>query len=113
MMASSRRKFPRAFKMNALRRLEAGDSVGEVARACRIDANVLRRWRRDYERAPESAFPGPGRRPKETGIAELRRRIARHAQEIDHLNAAHPKCRDAKDASGHNGRNGLTVEQNE
>jgi transposase-like protein len=71
--------------MNALRRLETGDSVGDVARACRIDANVLRRWRRDYERAPESAFPGPGRRPKETGIAELRRRIARHAQEIDHL----------------------------
>lgn len=84
-MVSSRRKFPRAFKLNALRRLETGDSVGAVARSCRIDANVLRRWRRDYERAPDLAFPGPGRRPKETGIAELRRRIARHTQEIDLL----------------------------
>jgi transposase len=85
-MASSRRKFPRTFKLSALKRLETGDSVAEVARFHKIDANVLRRWRRDYEMAPESAFPGPGRRPKETGIAELRRRIERHAQEIDYLN---------------------------
>ena len=84
-MASLRRKFPRAFKMSALKRLETGDSVGEVARSCKIDANVLRRWHRDYERAPDSAFPGPGRRPMETGIAELRRRIERHAREIDDL----------------------------
>lgn len=84
-MASVRRKFQRAFKMSALKRLEAGDSVGEVARSCKIDTSVLRRWYRDYERAPELAFPGPGRRPRETGIAELRRRIERHAREIDHL----------------------------
>jgi transposase-like protein len=84
-MASLRRKFPRAFKMRALKRLETGDSVGEVTRSCKIDSNFLRRWQRDYERAPEFAFPGPGRRPRETGIAELRRRIERHAQEIDHL----------------------------
>jgi transposase-like protein len=84
-MASSRRKFPRAFKLHALQRLEAGDSVGEVARLHKIDANLLRRWRWEYETSPESAFPGPGRRPGETGVAELQRRIERHAQEIDHL----------------------------
>ena len=84
-MGSLRRKFPRPFKLSALKRLETGDSVAEVARSCKIDANVLRRWHRDYERAPESAFPGPGRRPRETGIAELRRRIESHAREIDHL----------------------------
>ena len=81
----ARRKFPRAFKVSALRRLEDGDSVGEVARFHEIDPNVLRRWRRDYERAPDSAFPGPGRRPGERGIAELRRQIERHSQQIDHL----------------------------
>jgi transposase-like protein len=84
-MASSRRKFSRAFKLSALRRLEVGDSVGEVARLCKIDASLLRRWRWDYEKAPELAFPGPGRRPMETGIAEMRRRIERHEQEICHL----------------------------
>jgi transposase len=84
-MASSRRKFSRPFKLSALRRLEAGDSVSEVARSCKIDPNLLRRWRWDYEKAPESAFPGPGRRPRKTGIAELQRLIERHTQEIDHL----------------------------
>lgn len=84
-MALVRRKFPRAFKMSALKRLETGESIGDVARSYKIDTNVLRRWHRDYERAPESAFPGPGRRPRETGIAELRRRIERHAREIDYL----------------------------
>jgi transposase-like protein len=80
-----RRKFPRDFKVSVLRRLEDGDSVGEIARFYSIDPNVLRRWRRDYERAPDSAFPGPGRRPGERGIAELQRRIEQHAQEIDYL----------------------------
>jgi transposase-like protein len=84
-MAISRRKFSRAFKLSALRRLETGESVGEVARSCKIDASLLRRWRWDYEKAPELAFPGPGRRPIETGIAELRRRVERHAQEISNL----------------------------
>lgn len=59
--------------------------MGEVARLCKIDAGLLRRWRWDYEKAPELAFPGPGRRPREAGIAELRRRIERHAKEIDAL----------------------------
>lgn len=84
-MASFRRRFPRAFKLSALNRLGTGDSVEEVARVCKIDANLLRRWRRDYESAPESAFPGPGRPPRQTGIADLRQRIERHAQEIDRL----------------------------
>ena len=94
-MALLRRKFPRAFKISALKRLETGDSVSEVARSCKIDANLLRRWQRDYEMAPEFAFPGPGRRPKETGIAELRRRIERHAREIDHL-SQRIRCAEAR-----------------
>ena len=53
-----------------------------------FEALVMGLWRR----APELVFrPGgkapalAGRRPVETGIAELRRRIERHAQEISHL----------------------------
>jgi len=66
-------------------RLEAGDSVVDVARIHKVDTNALNRWRREYQRAPESAFPGPGRRPGERGISELRRQIERHAQQIDYL----------------------------
>jgi len=82
---SSRRKFPRALKISALRRLEAGDSVVEVARSYRVDTNALNRWRREYQRAPESAFPGPGRHPGQRGISELRRQIELHVQQIDYL----------------------------
>jgi transposase-like protein len=105
-MASLRRKFSRAFKLDALKRLEAGDSVREVSGSCRIDANVLRRWRRDYERAQEFAFPGPGRRPRETGIAELRRQIELYAEQINHLTfriqsaEARRTRQDATDANG-------------
>jgi transposase-like protein len=83
-MPSSRRKFSREFKVGALKRLETA-TVADVARSCQIDPNVLRRWRRDFARAPESAFPGPGRSPDESRIAELQRQIARHTEEIDHL----------------------------
>jgi transposase-like protein len=84
-MPSSRRKFPREFKIDALRRLNAGALVVEVARSCEIHPNVLRRWRRDFVRAPESAFPGAGRSPEKGRIAELRRQIEQQAQEIDNL----------------------------
>jgi transposase len=81
-MPASRRKFPREFKVNALRLLEQGGGVSEVAKGCDIDPNVLRRWRRDFQRSPEAAFPGPGRRPEQSHIAELRRLVERQAQEI-------------------------------
>jgi transposase-like protein len=84
-MASTRRRFGRDFKLDALRRVEGGLSVREVARLSGVDVNILRRWRRDYELAHEFAFPGPGRPRRETGIAELRRRVEQHTLEIEHL----------------------------
>ena len=84
-MTSSRRKFPRALKVAILERLESGDSVDEVARSYKVDTNALRRWRREFQESPDSAFPGPGRRPGERGISELQRRIERHAQQIEYL----------------------------
>src|SRR6267154_5276951 len=84
-MSSSRRTFSREFKIDAIRRLNAGASVVEVARACDIHPNVLRSWRRDFVKAPESAFPGAGRSPEKGRIAELRRQVQQQAQEIDNL----------------------------
>jgi transposase len=98
-MGSSRRKFPREFKVNALKRLEAGASMAEVARSCQVDPNILWRWRRDFIRAPESAFPGPGRSPDESRIAELQREIERHVQEIDYLKQYVQRMEKRNDAS--------------
>ncbi len=46
-MELSRRKFTKEFKEEAVRRLELGASIAEVARACELTPNVLHRWRRD------------------------------------------------------------------
>ena len=40
-MGFSRRKFTKEFKEEAVRRLELGASLAEVARACEVSPNVL------------------------------------------------------------------------
>ena len=47
-MGLSRRMFTKEFKLAAVRRLEQGVSIGEVARALEVNANVLHRWRREF-----------------------------------------------------------------
>jgi transposase len=82
----SRRKFTKEFKLAAVRRLEQGVSVAEVARAMEVNPNVLHRWRRQFREAPGNAFPGNGKqRWSEGRVAELERKIGQQALEIDFL----------------------------
>jgi len=46
-MRMSRRQFTKEFKEAAVRRLELGASLAEVARACEVSPNVLHRWKRE------------------------------------------------------------------
>jgi transposase-like protein len=46
-MGMSRRLFTKEFKLAAVRRLEQGVSIAEVARALEVNPNVLHRWRRE------------------------------------------------------------------
>ena len=57
-MGLSRRQFTREFKLAAVRRLEEGVSLGEVARALEVNANVLHRWRREFRQRPGNVFTG-------------------------------------------------------
>ena len=85
-MGLSRRQFSKEFKLAAVRRLEAGVSLAEVARGLEVNPNVLQRWRREFRQAPGNAFPGNGqRRWSEGHIAELEREIGQHVVEIDFL----------------------------
>ncbi len=85
-MGLSRRQFTREFKLAAVRRLEAGVSIAEVARGLEVNPNVLHRWRLEFRQAPGNAFPGHGSpRWSEGRIAELERKIGRQAVEIDFL----------------------------
>jgi transposase len=85
-MGLSRRKFTREFKGAAVRRMEMGVPVVEVARACEVSPNALYRWRRELQQFGSRAFSGPGRsRAEEQQVAALERKVGRQALEIDFL----------------------------
>lgn len=85
-MGLSRRRFTREFKITAVRRLQQGESVAELARALEVDPSVLHRWREEYRQGAQKAFPGSGRRGAEPdAVAQLERKIGQQALEIDFL----------------------------
>ena len=85
-MSLSRRTFTKEFKEAAIRRLDLGASVAEVARACEVNPNVLHRWRRELHDFGPKAFVGNGKnRAEEVRVAELERKVGRQALEIDFL----------------------------
>jgi transposase-like protein len=85
-MSQSRRRFTKEFKEAAVRRLELGASVAEVACAREVNPNVLHRWHRELREYAAKAFLGEGRkRIKENRIAELERKVGCKAMEIDFL----------------------------
>jgi transposase len=85
-MGLSRRQFTKEFKMAAVRRLEQGISIGEVARALEVNPNVLHRWRREFRQGSGNVFPGNGKpRWSEGRIADLERKVGQQALEIDFL----------------------------
>ena len=85
-MGLSRRRFTREFKEAAVRRLEMGVPVAEVARASEVRPNALYRWRRELREFGNRAFAGPGRsRAEEQQGAALQRKAGQPALEIDFL----------------------------
>ena len=85
-MGLSRRQFTQEFKLAAVRRLEQGVSIAEVARGLEVDANVLHRWRKEFRKGAGNAFSGNGKpRWSEGRIAELERKVGQQVLEIDFL----------------------------
>jgi transposase len=85
-MGLSRRQFTKEFKLTAVRRLEQGVSIAEIARGLEVNPNVLHHWRREFREGPGNAFSGKGKpRWSEGRIAELERKIGQQALEIDFL----------------------------
>lgn len=85
-MGLSRQTFTKEFKEAAVRRLELGAGIAEVARACEVNPNVLHRWRRELRDFGPKAFAGNGQQRREEGrAAELERKVGRQAMEIDFL----------------------------
>jgi transposase len=86
-MGSTRRKFSREFKLEAVRMVtEGGYSAQQVARDLEIRPEMLRRWRRQFEEDPEQSFPGVGQRKvREEEMWRLRRDLERVTMERDIL----------------------------
>ena len=85
-----RRKFSREFKLEAVKLVrERGVSVAQAARYLDLHENVLRKWVREAEADPGSAFPGHGvLKLEQQEIERLRRELARMKAERDILKKA-------------------------
>jgi transposase len=100
----SRRKFSKEFKLAAVRRLEMGASMAEVARVCEISPNVLHRWRREFRDGVDRAFPGLGKKKaEESKVAELERKIGQQTLEIDFLKRVLQRVEEARMLQAING----------
>lgn len=85
---SKRRRFSREFKQGAVEQcLHPGVSCAQVARELGIGANLLTRWKREYEAAGGRAFTGTGS-PRDEEVARLKRELARVKKERDFLQEA-------------------------
>jgi transposase len=85
-----RRKFSREFKVEAVKLVrERGVSVAQAVRDLDVHENVLRKWVRDHEADPGSAFPGHGvMKAEQQEIERLRREIVKLKAERDILKKA-------------------------
>jgi transposase-like protein len=89
--------FTKDFKQAAVRRLETGASMAEVARACEVNPNVLHRWRREFRDGVDRAFPGLGKRKaEESQLGELERKIGQQTLEIDFLKRVLQRVEEAR-----------------
>lgn len=109
---------PRAFKLGAIERLQAGEPIVALARELGVSRMVLWEWRRAYEAGGAEALRGRGRqRPppgsgvppvsgKEAEVAALRARVAmlertvgQQLLEMDFLEGALRRIEEAKRAA--------------
>lgn len=89
-MAEQRKKFPREFKVEAVRRVvDGGDTAAEVARSLDLDPNLLYGWIRQFKAEAGEAFRGNGNlTSQDEELRQLRRKLAVITEERDILKKA-------------------------
>lgn len=87
-----RGRYPKEFKMEAIRLLQAGDKKpAEIAMELGIKRTLLYRWKDQLEEKGESAFSGKPGRPKNSQLSEnarLRKELKEVTEERDILKKA-------------------------
>jgi transposase len=91
-MELSRAVYSRDLKIAAMRALDAGSTIGEIARKYQVSPHLLDRWRGEWRAKGDLAFPGIGRRgaglpavDDARRIGELERKIGQLTMENDFL----------------------------
>jgi transposase len=93
-MDLARRIYSRELKIAAMREIDSGRTLAEVARQLQLSPHLLDRWRSEWRAKGELAFPGIGRRSAAPAfsdiqrIAELERKIGQLTMENDFLKKA-------------------------
>jgi transposase len=99
-MDLARRIYSRDLKLAAMREIDTGRTITEVARQLELSPKLLERWRGEWAARGEMAFPGIGRRSVPTGLSELKRigelerKIGQLTMENDFLKKALQHFRD-------------------
>ena len=91
-MLVPRQQYSRELKIAAMREIESGKSIAEVARMFQVSPKRLETWKGEWRAKGELAFPGNGSRPQleldADRIAQLERKIGQQAMEIEFLKKA-------------------------
>jgi transposase len=86
-MLVPRQQYSRELKMAAMREIDSGKGIAEVARMYQLSPKRLETWKGEWRAKGELAFPGKNARPQSRldaeRIAELERKIGQQAMELD------------------------------
>ena len=99
-MDLARRVYSREWKVAAMREIDSGRTISEVARQLELSPKLLARWRGEWRARGELALPGNGRRgvspacSQQQRMGELERKIGQLTRENDFLKKAGEHCRD-------------------
>ena len=87
-----RQEYSRELKLAAMREIDSGKGMAEVARIYQLSPKRLEVWKGEWRAKGELAFPGYGVRAQAKldaeRIPELERKIGQQAMEIDFLKKA-------------------------
>ena len=84
------KRYDKEFKMEAVQLAsEPGNTQAAIERDLGIGQGIISRWKREFEKDAEQAFPGKGRlKPRDEQVRSLRREVERLRRERDILKKA-------------------------
>ena len=87
-MGSKRNVYTKEFKIDAVKYLEKSNkSAASISRELGVDYQTLLKWKKEYGKEPEKAFPGKGN-PRDEEIFRLKKELREKQEECDILKKA-------------------------